>query len=612
MEALSIRFQILHLYQPAKLEKSDATVDRFSKAAHFGALPAHYTASKVAQLFMDIVGKLHSIPKSIVSDRDAIFLSKFWQELFNLQGTSLKMSSSYHPQTDGQTEIVNKCLQHYLRCFVSEETNSWHKFLGLAEWCYNTSFHSTIGQSPFEVVYGKPPPALAQYIPGTSQIDVVDVSLHTKDVKLQILKKQLESAQQKMKTTTDKHQTDKSFGIGDLVLVKLQPYRQNSVVSRPFHKLSKRYFGPFPILSKIEAAENEREVDELLTLNELRKSRRETREPNWVKDYYRGGANRISDLQVYSAYFAGSRTSEQDMDIDKHKLLRPKRMNFRFVEEVAKAKVEPDINPILIEVSERVIVKEKPKEPIPDVEWWDALLLLACNYDDIYDGKIAENKWRMEKITIYVEHPRPTEPPAEAARPPPQPLKLTKKEQKKLRTRRWLAREKDKQEMIRQGLIEPPKPKVEISNLRKVPGSEATQDPTRLEMEITSADAAERKQARVDRNMACRLTPDECSEKKISKLFDDPNTLEALVKTGGCAVISDDITVVVDEDEDEAVVNKCVKMWEGSVAKSSFYRFLVHKCRLEAAAGKLFSDAGVPQYWDLGQNFQNRHSCHKL
>ncbi|MBA0813737.1 hypothetical protein Gohar_027561, partial [Gossypium harknessii] len=228
-----------------------------------------------------------------------------------------------------------------------------------------------------------------------------------------------------------------------------------------------------------------------------------------------------------------------------------------------------------------------------------------------------------EKITIYVEHPKPIEPPAEPAPPPPQPLKLTKKEQKKLRTQRRLAREKDKQEMIRQGLIEPPKPKVKLSNLMKVLGSEATQDPTKLEMEIRSA-AAEREQAHVDRNIARKLTPAERREKKERKLFDDPNTVETIVsvyrindlshpKTSfkvdvnaqenrltGCAVISEGISVVVveggsksikrygklmlrrinwaeavndndddgDEDEDEEKPpNKCVLVWQGSVAK---------------------------------------------
>lgn len=75
-------------------------VDRLSKATHFGTLPTNYTASKVAQLFWDIVGKQHSIPKSIVSDKDLIFLSKIWQNVFLLQETTLKMSSAYHPQTD--------------------------------------------------------------------------------------------------------------------------------------------------------------------------------------------------------------------------------------------------------------------------------------------------------------------------------------------------------------------------------------------------------------------------------------------------------------------------------------------------------------------------------
>ncbi|KAJ7976231.1 U4/U6 small nuclear ribonucleoprotein Prp3 [Quillaja saponaria] len=374
------------------------------------------------------------------------------------------------------------------------------------------------------------------------------------------------------------------------------------------------------------------------------------------------------------------------MGINKTKLLRPKRMTFQFVEEgkwskeaesiklkskfgeaqakeqkakqaqLAKAKAAPDINPNLIEITERVVTKEKLKEPIPEIEWWDVPLLVTGNYGDVPDGGIiTEDKIKMEKITIYVEHPRPIEPPAEAPPPPPQPLKLTQKEQKKLRTQRRLAREKDKQEMIRQGLVEPPKPKVKMSNLMKVLGSEATQDPTRLEKEIRSA-AAEREQAHIDRNTARKLTPAERREKKERKLFDDP-TLEKIVSVykindlshpktrfkvdmnarenhlTGCAVISDGISVVVveggnksikrygklmlrridwatsvkDEDEDgdaeDKPINKCVLVWQGSVAKPSFNRFFIHECTTEATARKVFADAGVPHYWDLAVNF---------
>ncbi|XP_057778718.1 protein RDM16-like isoform X2 [Salvia miltiorrhiza] len=373
--------------------------------------------------------------------------------------------------------------------------------------------------------------------------------------------------------------------------------------------------------------------------------------------------------------------------INKNKLLRTKRPTMQFVEEgkwskdaesiklrsqfgeaktkelkakqaqLAKAKAEPDINPNLIEVGERVITKEKPKESIPDVEWWDVPFLRSGSYGDIIDGRIDVDNIKMDKITIYVEHPRPIEPPAEPAPPPPQPLKLTKKEQKKLRTQRRLAREKDRQEMIRLGVLEPPKPKVKMSNLMKVLGSEATQDPTKLEMEIRSA-AAEREQAHIDRNIARKLTPAERRGKKERKLFDDPSTHDTIVsvykindlshpqsrfkvdvnaqenRLSGCAIISEGISVVVVEggskaikrygklmlrridwtatvekeddeenDDEEKPVNKCVLVWQGSVAKPSFNRFFVQECRSEAAARKFFSDHGVAHYWDLAINF---------
>lgn len=143
-------------------------VDRFSKAAHFGMLPTQFTVVQVAELFTKMICKLHGMPKSIVSDRDPIFLSKFWQQLFRLSGTKLRMSTAYHPQSDGQTEVVNKALQQYLRCFVHNKPSKWGQYLHWAEWHYNTSVHTTTGFSPFQVVYGKPPPSLPQYIAGSS------------------------------------------------------------------------------------------------------------------------------------------------------------------------------------------------------------------------------------------------------------------------------------------------------------------------------------------------------------------------------------------------------------------------------------------------------------
>jgi hypothetical protein len=111
--------------------------DRLSKYAHFCTLQHPFTASTMAQIFMYQVFKIHGMPHSIVSDRDPTFTSNFWQELFK-QGTQLHLSTTYHPQTDGQTEVVNKCLETYLRCFFLEKKNQWAQWLPLAEWWYNT------------------------------------------------------------------------------------------------------------------------------------------------------------------------------------------------------------------------------------------------------------------------------------------------------------------------------------------------------------------------------------------------------------------------------------------------------------------------------------------
>lgn len=99
-------------------EVSLVVVDRLTKYVHFIPISHPYTTAMVVSLYMNYVFKLHGMPATIVSDRDAIFTSLFWSELFRLQGTTLAMSTAYHPWSDGQTEIVNKSLKQYWRAFT--------------------------------------------------------------------------------------------------------------------------------------------------------------------------------------------------------------------------------------------------------------------------------------------------------------------------------------------------------------------------------------------------------------------------------------------------------------------------------------------------------------
>ena len=141
-------------------------VDRLTKYGHFLALAHPFTTITVATLFFEQIFRLHGLPQTIVSNRDNVFISSFWIKLFKLQGTTLACSSAYHPQTDGQTEALNKCLEGYLRRFVGIKPRAWIKWLPMAEWWYNTNHHSSTGLTLFEVVYGFGPPKLQSYVLG--------------------------------------------------------------------------------------------------------------------------------------------------------------------------------------------------------------------------------------------------------------------------------------------------------------------------------------------------------------------------------------------------------------------------------------------------------------
>jgi len=138
-------------------------IDRLSKYAHLTSLKSNFNAKHVANLFMKTIVRLHGFPKTIVSDWDKVFTSQFLKQLFKLSGTTLKLSTTYHPKTDDQYEALNKCVEMYLRCFTFENPKDWYKLLPWAEFWYNSSFHHSTGITPFKVVYGHDPPTLIKY-----------------------------------------------------------------------------------------------------------------------------------------------------------------------------------------------------------------------------------------------------------------------------------------------------------------------------------------------------------------------------------------------------------------------------------------------------------------
>ena len=169
--------------------------------------PTHSTAMAVdtARIVMDAVVRVHGVPRVIVSDRDTRFTSSFWKEICRSMGTSLAMSSGYHPQTDGETERANRSIEEMLRAYLGRRQIDWDERLGMVEYGYNNSVHSSSGYTPFYLCYGRHPLSPVQLL---SQVEsknaTADAFLRQLEEDVTHAVEQLRRAQEQQKRYADK------------------------------------------------------------------------------------------------------------------------------------------------------------------------------------------------------------------------------------------------------------------------------------------------------------------------------------------------------------------------------------------------------------------------
>ena len=231
-------------------------VDRLTKMVHLAPCNTTDTAQDVAWLFVDHVFKAHGLPTSCVSDRDPKFMSNFWQALLKTLGVTHNVSTAYHPQTDGNTERVNRVMEDMLRHYVRADQTDWAQWLPLVEYAINNSWHSSVNNTPFFLNYGKHPTSPTAFLLQASQggrspqdkVPAVKEMLKHMHEAIAEAKTCLRAAQQRQKAYADMHRRDVEFNVGDMVLLSTKNITMKMVGAS---KLMPKFVGPFPIVKQV-------------------------------------------------------------------------------------------------------------------------------------------------------------------------------------------------------------------------------------------------------------------------------------------------------------------------------------------------------------------------
>ncbi|GJT81893.1 putative reverse transcriptase domain-containing protein [Tanacetum coccineum] len=198
-------------------------VDRLTKSAHFIPIRATDSMETLTRLYIKEIVSRHGIPISIISDRDSHFTSRFWQSLQNALGTQLDMSTTYHPETDGQSERTIQTLEDMLRACVIDFGKGWDKHLPLVEFLYNNSYHASIKAAPFEALYGRKcrsPVCWAEV--GDSQLTGPEIIQETTKKIIQI-RQHLQAARDRQRSYANVRRKPLEFQVGDRVMLKVSP-----------------------------------------------------------------------------------------------------------------------------------------------------------------------------------------------------------------------------------------------------------------------------------------------------------------------------------------------------------------------------------------------------
>jgi len=221
-------------------------VDRLTKIVHFIPTTEKMSAEGLARLFRDNVWKLHSLPKSIISDRGPQFAAGLMRELNEMLGIKSKLSTAFHPQTDRQTKRINQELEQYLRMFIDHRQEQWSEWLGTAEFAYNNKVHSSTRISPFKANYGQDPRMGFKERKKGKYMGAEKFMEKMKEIQEEA-KAGLRKAQEDMRKYADRKRSDtEEYKVGDLVMLSTKDLKYQ-MVGRRTEKLTKRFVGPYKV-----------------------------------------------------------------------------------------------------------------------------------------------------------------------------------------------------------------------------------------------------------------------------------------------------------------------------------------------------------------------------